>query len=68
MVATTAEESRGLDAEVADALTVVIHHAEAILLQDSLILFFDFLKIYTEIVLSFYLGHSSPTPNRVQAM
>ena len=37
------EEAGGLDAEVSDALLVVVHEAEAVLLQDPLVLLFDFL-------------------------
>lgn len=44
MVTSASEESGGLDAEVADALAVVVHQTEAVLLQDALILLFDFLK------------------------
>jgi len=43
VVPAAAEEAGGLDAEVADPLLVVVHDAEAVLLQDPLILLFDFL-------------------------
>ena len=43
VVPATAEQARRLDAEVGDALAVVVHDAEAVLLQDALVLLFDFL-------------------------
>lgn len=44
VVSAAAEEAGGLDAEVGDALLVVVHEAEAVLLQDPLVLLFDFLQ------------------------
>lgn len=44
MVASSSEEPRGLDAEVSDPLLVVVHDAEAILLEGSLVLLLDFLQ------------------------
>lgn len=44
MVATTTEQAGRLDAEVGDALLVVVHDAEAVLLQGPLVLLFDFLQ------------------------
>lgn len=44
MVSSTTEQARRLDAEVGDALFVVVHDAEAVLQQESLVFFFDFLK------------------------
>lgn len=43
MVASSPEEARRLDAEVSDPLLVVVHDAEAVLLEEFLILLFDFL-------------------------
>lgn len=43
MVSTATEQPRGLNAEVGDAFPVVVHDAEAILLQQALVLRFDFL-------------------------
>lgn len=48
MITTSSEEARWLNAEVSDPLFVVVHDAEAILLEDSLILFFDFLQMYNK--------------------
>lgn len=47
MVSSTTEQTRGLDAEVGDALAVVVHDAEAVLLQGALVLLFDFLSAGT---------------------
>lgn len=44
VVSTTTEQSRGLDAKVSNTFPVVVHNAEAILLQDALILLFYFLQ------------------------
>lgn len=44
VVSSATEQSRGLDAEVCDALLVVVHDAETKLLQDALTLFFCFLE------------------------
>lgn len=44
MIASSSEEAWGFDAEVSDPLLVVVHDAETVLLEDSLILFFDFLQ------------------------
>lgn len=44
MIASSSEEAWGLDAEVSDPLLVAVHDAETVLLEDSLILFFDFLQ------------------------
>lgn len=44
MVTPTSEEAGRLDAEVPDPLLVIVHDAETVLLQDSLILLFDFLQ------------------------
>lgn len=46
MVTPTSEEAGWLDAEVPDPLLVIVHYAETILLQDSLVLLFDFLQRY----------------------
>lgn len=46
MITSSPEEARRLNAEVSDPLLVVVHDAEAILLEDSLILLFDFLHSY----------------------
>lgn len=43
VVSAAPEQTRGLNAEVGDALAVVVHDAEAILLQEALVLLFDFL-------------------------
>ena len=43
VVAAATEEAGGLNAKVSDALLVVVHEAEAVLLQDALVLLFDFL-------------------------
>jgi len=43
VVPAAAEEAGGLDAEVGHALLVVVHEAEAVLLQHPLVLLFDFL-------------------------
>lgn len=48
VVATTTEQTRGLNAKVGDALAVVVHDAEAVLLQQALVLLFDFLSAETE--------------------
>lgn len=42
MVSSSSEQSRGLNAEIADLLPVMVDHAEAVLLDDLLILLFDF--------------------------
>lgn len=44
MIASSSEESRRLDSEVPDSLLVVVHDAEPILLEDSLIVLFNFLQ------------------------
>lgn len=44
MIASSPEEPGGLDAEVPDPLFVVVHDAKPILLEDSLVLLFDFLQ------------------------
>lgn len=44
VVPSATEQTRGLDAEVSDALLVVVHDAETILLQEALVLFFNFLE------------------------
>lgn len=44
MVSTTAEQARRLNAEVSDTLPVVVHDAEAVLLQEPLILLLYFLQ------------------------
>lgn len=44
MVSTATEQAGGLDAEVSYTLLVVVHDAEAILLQDAFILLFYFLQ------------------------
>lgn len=44
MVSSAAEQAGRLDAEVCDALFVVVHDAEAILLQKPLVFFFYFLR------------------------
>lgn len=46
MITSSSEEARRLNAEVSNPLLVVIHDAETILLEDSLILLFDFLQSY----------------------
>ena len=38
VVSTASEQTRGLDAEVSNALPVVVHDAEAVLLQEALVL------------------------------
>lgn len=43
MVASASEQSRRLDAEVSDSLLVVVHDAEAVLLDEPLVLLLDFL-------------------------
>lgn len=44
VVAAATEQAWRLDAEVGNALLVVVHDAEAILLQGPLVLLFDFLQ------------------------
>lgn len=44
MVAPSSEEPGGLDAEVPDPLLVVVHDAEAKLLEDPLVLLLDSLR------------------------
>lgn len=44
MIASSSEEPGRLDAEVPDPLLVVVHDAEPILLEDSLVLLLDFLQ------------------------
>lgn len=44
MIAASPEEPRRLDAEVPDPLLVVVHDAEPVLLEGSLVLLFDFLQ------------------------
>ena len=43
MVPAAPEEAGGLDTEVSDAFLVVVHETEAVLLQEPLVLLFDFL-------------------------
>lgn len=44
MVSTAAEQPWGLNAEVSNTLPVVVHDAEAVLLQEALILLLYFLQ------------------------
>lgn len=44
VIPSPSEQSGRLDAEVADPLLVVVHDAEAVLLQEPLVLFFEFLQ------------------------
>lgn len=48
VVSAATEQTRRLDAEVGDALAMVVHDAEAVLLQGALILLFDFLSAETD--------------------
>lgn len=48
VVSAATEQTRGLDAEVGDALAVVVHDAEAVLLQRALVVLFDFLSAETD--------------------
>lgn len=44
MITSTPKETRWFDAEVSNPLLVVVHDAETVLLEESLILLFDFLQ------------------------
>lgn len=48
VVSTATEQTRRLNAVVGDALAVVVHDAEAVLLQGALVLLFDFLLAETD--------------------